>query len=91
MEFLVRLEIALPPDMDPARRAQLLADEERRARELIDAGTIVRIWRVPGRYANVGVWEAADATALHDLVASLPLFPYMEAHVEALAQHYLER
>jgi muconolactone D-isomerase len=91
MEFLVEMDVSLPPEMDPGVRADLLAEEARRGRELIEAGLIRRIWRVPGRYANVGIWEADDATALHEAVASLPLFPYVDAHVTALATHYLER
>jgi muconolactone D-isomerase len=50
----------------------------------------VRIWRIPGRTANVGIWEAPDATALHDLVSSLPLFPWLDVTVTPLARHYLE-
>lgn len=91
MEFLVRMEVTLPPDMDPGVQASLLEDEAKRGRELIEAGTIVRIWRIPGRYANTGIWEAADATALHDAITSLPLFPYVDAEVTPLATHYLER
>ncbi len=87
----MELDIALPPDLDAEVRAGLLEREAVRARELIAAGTIRRIWRLPGRYANVGLWETEDATALHDAIASLPLFPYMRAEVTALATHYLER
>lgn len=91
MEFLVEIDVSVPPDMDPDARADLLGNEARRGRELIEAGLIKRIWRIPGRYANVGIWEANDPTALHDAIASLPLFPYMDAHVTALATHYLEQ
>jgi muconolactone D-isomerase len=65
--------------------------ELRRGRELKDAGTIVRMWRIPGRTANVGLWDASDATTLHDAIASLPMFPYLSAEVTPLAVHHLER
>jgi len=90
MEFLVRLDVALPPDLQGEERDRLLGAETERARALIEEGTIVRIWRLPGRYANVGIWQADDATALHQAISSLPLFPYMDAEVTALARHYLE-
>ena len=61
-----------------------------RGKALQDAGSIARIWRIPGRFANVAVWRAADATELHDLLTSLPLFPWMDVEVEALALHPLE-
>jgi muconolactone D-isomerase len=87
VEFLVQIQVNLPPDLDAGA---LLEQEQARGRELRDTGTIVRMWRVPGRIANVGIWEAADATELHAAITSLPMFPYIEAHVTPLATHYLE-
>ena len=91
MEFLVRIEIHLPPDMDPEVRADLLGREARRGRELMAEGRLVRIWRVPGRLANVSLYRADDATQVHTAVASLPLWPWMDVAVEALATHPLEQ
>jgi muconolactone D-isomerase len=88
MEFLVHMGIGLPPEHPEA--AALRAAEAERAGRLRDEGAIVRIWRIPGRTANVGIWEAPDATALHDLVSSLPLFPWLDVTVTPLARHYLE-
>jgi muconolactone D-isomerase len=90
MEFLVRIEVRLPEDISDVERADLAAREVARGRALQDAGTIARIWRIPGRYANVAVWKAADATELHELLTSLPLFPWMDVDVEPLALHPLE-
>jgi muconolactone D-isomerase len=90
MEFLVHVEIRLPDGMAEERRAELAAAETRRGRELIEAGTLVRIWRQPGRFANVSLYRTADATELHAALASLPLWPYMQIRVEALATHPLE-
>jgi muconolactone D-isomerase len=91
MEFLVEIRVAVPPEMPEPQRKDLLARERERGQELRAAGTIVRIWRVPGRWANVGIWQAADATELHDAISSLPLFPWMSVDVAALATHYLEQ
>lgn len=90
MEFLVRIEVRLPADLSEVERADLAARELARGKALRDAGTIVRIWRVPGRYANVAIWKAADATDLHELLTSLPLFPWLDVDVEPLALHPLE-
>jgi len=87
MRFLVRIKVTLPPTLDPSERERLLAAELERGRALHAAGAIVDIWRIPGAIRNVGIWEAADATELHELIASLPLFPYFEADTTALAQH----
>lgn len=87
MEFLVFCEIEFTPDVTTERQEELRAAEAARARELQEAGLLMRLWRVPGQRANYGLWEAADATELHDALSSLPLFPYMRIHVEALAGH----
>ncbi len=90
MEFLVHIEFSLPDGMPEARRTELLTAEHRRGRELIEQGLLVRIWRVPGRRANVSLYRAPDATVVHAAVTSLPLWPYMSVRVEALAEHPLE-
>jgi muconolactone D-isomerase len=87
MDFLVEIEVRLPPDTDPARKAELIKAEAVRAKELAAQGTIYRLWRVPGRWANVGIWCADDATALHEAISSLPLYPWLEVDVTALAEH----
>jgi muconolactone D-isomerase len=91
MEFLVRIEVALPGEMPEARRAELAAAELAYGQELRARGTIVRIWRLPGGLRNVGVWEAPDATALHEAIAGLPMYPWIRSEVTALARHPLER
>lgn len=87
MEFLVHIVIEWPPDGDIDQKQRLIAEEAERARELTDAGMIKRLWRVPGTWGNVGLWEAEDATALHEALASLPLFPWVRAEVHPLARH----
>lgn len=87
MEFLVHIEIHWPPDGDPAERERLFQAELVRGQELARAGMQRRLWRIPGRWANWGLWEAADATALHDALTSLPLWPWMDVEVHPLAEH----
>lgn len=90
MDFLVQIQVDLPGDMAADELADLLAREEARGWELKNAGTIVRIWRIPGRRANVGVWRGETADEIHAALTSLPVFPWMDARVTALATHYLE-
>jgi muconolactone D-isomerase len=87
MDFLVKVDVHLPPDTAPERRDQLVAAEAVRARELAAAGAIFRLWRVPGRWSNVGIWRGADATALHEALSSLPLYPWLDIDVTPLAHH----
>jgi len=86
MEFLVSIKIT-PPKGDEENTAKLYVAEGIRAKELADQGIIRRLWRVPGQKANWGLWNAGDATALHQAISSLPLFPYMEVAVHPLAEH----
>ena len=91
MEFLVRTQTRLPVAPPAATRDELTAGARARAAELREAGILKRLWRVPGRNATVGLYEADDPAALHDALASLPMFPWMDVTVEALATHPQER
>lgn len=91
MEFLVRTENTLPPDTPDDIRDGLRKRERERAAELRAAGVLKRLWRVPGRNATIGLYEAADPAELHDALISLPLWKWMDITVEALATHPQER
>jgi muconolactone D-isomerase len=87
MLFLVRMDVAVPTDLDPEVRTRLLADEKERARQLQEDGVWPHLWRVVGQYANYSVFDVESGEALHDILWSLPLFPYMTIEVTALARH----
>lgn len=90
MEFLVKIQVFTPETMEADQLLSLISAERARGKELKDAGTIARIWRIPGTKNNVGVWNAADASELHAAISSLPLFAYMNVEVTPLATHPLE-
>ena len=87
MEFLVHIENRWPVDGSPDEYARLNAAERARAAELAAEGRLRRLWRVPGRRANWGLWWAPDATELHATLSSLPMYPWMDIEVIALAVH----
>lgn len=87
MEFLVEIENRWPADGDAARKDELVKAEAARARELAAAGILRKLWRIPGTVRNVGIWEADDATALHQALSSLPFFPWLTIQVRPLAAH----
>lgn len=89
MQFLVQIESRQRPEGDDAFREALSARERERGLELVAAGVIRDIWRIAGRQANVGIWEAADATELHEALLSLPVFPWVDIRVTPLAEHPL--
>src|SRR3984893_7270660 len=86
MDFLVHMEVARIEGGDE-REKQLREQEAARSRELAKAGILLRLWRVPGRRENWGIWSADDADRLHDALSSLPLFRYLTITVHPLASH----
>ena len=87
MLFKVTMDVQLPHTM-PKETADALKTRERElAQTLQRSGQWRHLWRVAGRYANVSIFAVADAAELHELLLSLPLFPYMKIDVEALCRH----
>jgi muconolactone D-isomerase len=89
MEFLVTMRLAAR-EVPAERGTELFAAERDRALALRAAGSLVRMWRLPGATATVSVWQASDATELHGLLTSLPLNPWLSIDVVPLARHYVE-
>lgn len=87
MLFHVRMNVNLPMDMDSALASKLKADEKARFQQLQRSGKWRHIWRVVGHYANVSVFDVDSPAELHELLLSLPLFPYMEMTVMPLCRH----
>ena len=87
MIFMVEMQVNLPVDMPAAQADKLKADEKALAQKLQQDGQWVSLWRVVGRYANVSIFNVDSNDALHQLLSSLPLFPYMDVKVTALARH----
>ena len=87
MEFLTHIWVNLPADMSSEAVRELMAAERERSAALAEAGIQKRVWRDPGRRAVWVLWEADDATALHEAASTLALFPYMQFDVHPLAVH----
>lgn len=87
MLFHVTMDIKVPLGFDPDRFDQLKAAEKARFQELQRAGAWRHIWRVVGRYSNVSIFDVESNAQLHDLLTSLPLYPFMDVKVTALCRH----
>lgn len=85
--YAVRMDVALPPDMDPAAKAELLAREKAYSQQWQRSGHWRSIWRCVGEYANLSIFEVEGNAQLHEILWGLPLFPYMRMTVTPLAQH----
>jgi muconolactone D-isomerase len=87
MLYLVHMRVELPADMPAPQAAEIKAREKAYAAELQTKGAWMHLWRVVGEYANYSVFDVESNDALHDMLAALPLFPYMRIQVTPLAHH----
>jgi muconolactone D-isomerase len=87
MLFQVEMDVIVPLDYDPDRFAALKQAEKQRFQELQRAGTWRHIWRVVGQYSNLSIFDVESNAALHDILMSLPLYPFMTIRVTALCRH----
>jgi muconolactone D-isomerase len=90
MDYLVEFIITIPDDARPAEIDQRLAGETTRVAELAAEGRVVRVWKpLPddGRRRALGLYRAASDEQLEAILDSLPLRPWMEISVTALAEH----
>jgi muconolactone D-isomerase len=87
MLFQVEMDVRLPHDF-PAEKAEALKQTERaHAQELQRAGIWRHLWRVAGRYSNVSIVDVSGPQDLHDILSSLPLFPFMDMRITPLCRH----
>ncbi|MGH3589152.1 MAG: muconolactone Delta-isomerase, partial [Pseudonocardia sp.] len=70
MLFHVRMDVAIPRDLDADERARIVATEKERALELQRAGTWLHLWRIVGQYSNISVFDVASPDELHEILWS---------------------
>jgi muconolactone D-isomerase len=87
MLFHVQMDVRLPHDLQPDKAEALKKVERERAYELQRQGKWRHLWRIAGRYSNVSIFDVSSAEELHDILSTLPLFPFMEITVSALCRH----
>jgi len=87
MLFMVEMTVNVPHGTDSRAFDELKAVEKERAATLQREGKWRHLWRVAGRYANVSIFDVADAGELHDIMTGLPLYPFMDVRVTALCRH----
>ena len=87
MLYCVRMDVRPPHDVDPEHFERLKAEEKAKAQELQRSGKWRHLWRVAGQYRNVSIFDVSSNAELHDIIMSLPLFPFMEITVTALCRH----
>jgi muconolactone D-isomerase len=87
MLYHVRMNVHLPHDLAPDTRAEIVGRERAYAQQLQRDGKWLHLWRIAGEYANYSIFDVASHDELHEILAGLPLFPYMDIRVTPLATH----
>lgn len=87
MLYHVRMDVHIPDHLDPKTRAEIVAREKDYSQQLQRAGKWPHIWRIVGEYANFSIFDVDSNDELHELLAGLPLFPYMDVQATPLATH----
>lgn len=87
MLFMVHMQVNIPDSLPAERADRLKADEKALSQQLQKSGKWRHLWRVAGQYANYSVLDVESNDELHQLLMSLPLYPFMKIDVTPLAQH----
>ncbi|PFH27963.1 muconolactone Delta-isomerase [Burkholderia sp. JKS000303] len=87
MLFCVEMQVNIPATLDANRVEEIKVAEKAKAIEIQKSGKWPHLWRVVGRYSNISIFDVEGNDELHQLLSSLPLFPYMTIQVTPLARH----
>ena len=90
MDYLVEFIITIPDDAPLPEIEQRLAGETTGVAELAAQGHALRVWKpLPedGRQRALGLYRTASGEELEAILDSLPLRPWTEISVTALAEH----
>jgi muconolactone D-isomerase len=66
--------------------ARELGEQQRaKSAELREKGVCLHHWRAAGQHLSYSVYDVASHAELHEVLKTLPLYPYSTAEVVALA------
>jgi muconolactone delta-isomerase len=90
MEYLVTMTTHVPDGTTEDEVSQVRAREAARSRELAAEGHLLRLFRpplAPGEWRSLGLFAAADADRLEEVLASMPLRVWRTDEVAPLSPH----
>jgi muconolactone D-isomerase len=90
MEFLVEFDVHVPEGTPESEVDDRESAEAYAAASLVDAGHLVRLWKLPGAAGKgkaIGLYRADSEAQLDGLLRALPLRDWMEIVVTALEPH----
>lgn len=87
MLYHVRMDVLIPLNMEESKVAELKATEKILSQELQEQGKWRHIWRLAGEYSNFSIFDVESHEELHEILMSLPLYPFMKVEVKPLLRH----
>jgi len=87
MLFHVKMDVRIPHDLPRETSDQLKATEKARSQDLQRSGKWRHLWRIAGQYSNISIFDVESPQELHDILSTLPLFPFMEIAIAPLCRH----
>ena len=84
MLYLVRSASEVPWGMEKEIARDLGDRQQARTAELRGKGVLLHHWRAAARHLSYAVYDVASNAELHDVLVSLPLYPYSTAEVVPL-------
>jgi muconolactone delta-isomerase len=90
MEYLVTMTTHVPEGTPEQAVDAVRAREAARSGELVAQGHLLRLWRPPlrpGEWRTLGLFAAADAGQLEEVLASMPLRVWRTDEVTPLSPH----
>jgi len=87
MVYVVEMDVKIPESWSEEKLDDYLKREQETSQKWQKSGQWVYLWRVAGKYSNISVIEADSPDELHQIISSLPLFPYMNIKVTSVCKH----
>lgn len=87
MEYIVEMDVHIPESWSEERLTDMIAKEKETSQKWQQSGKWVYLWRVAGKYSNISILSVDSPDELHQIISSLPLFPYMKIKVTSICKH----
>lgn len=87
MVYVVEMDVKIPESWSEEKIADYIKREKECSQKWQQSGKWVYLWRVAGKYSNISVLEVENPDEFHQIISSLPLFPYMNIKVTSITKH----
>ncbi len=87
MVYVVEMDVKIPETWDEDKIKSFMEREKETSQKWQNSGKWKHLWRVAGKYSNISILEVESPDELHQIISSLPLFPYMNIKVTSICKH----